>query len=379
MKRSDKLFGVTGLFKTPNEIVSAAKKIKEAGFKKFDVNTPYPVHGMDKAMGLKPTKLGFVTLIFGLSGTAFILFFMWWAGSIDYPVVIGGKPLFALPAFIPIAFEFTVLLAALSTVFGMLIFFFNLPANSYPLHDTNYMKAVSNDKYGIVILAEDPLFNEEQVKQLFISLNAENIESVYEFEKVNYQIFNPKFIMFLAFVAILTSGATYFTLNKLMFMTPFTWMNIQEKNLPEARNTFFADSYSMRKPVEGTVARGFIPYAYKGQTDPGPDLINPLVPTKSVLELGRRKFLTYCSPCHGNNADGDSRLHGQFPNPPTLHSDRARNFSDGKIYHIITNGQNIMPSYESQITRRERWAIVTYIRALQRAKNASEADLSRAK
>ena len=91
--------------------------------------------------------------------------------------------------------------------------------------------------------------------------------------------------------------------------------------------------------------------------------------------MGKRKFLTFCSPCHGNLADGNSRLQGQFPDGPTLHSDKIINYPDGMIYHIITNGQNAMPSYARQVTRNERWAIVDYIRVLQRAQNAKESDL----
>lgn len=72
---------------------------------------------------------------------------------------------------------------------------------------------------------------------------------------------------------------------------------------------------------------------------------------------------------------GDSRLRGQFPNPPTLHSDRVRNMKDGGIFHIITEGQNVMPSYASQISEDERWAIVHYIRVLQRSVNPKESDL----
>ena len=113
----------------------------------------------------------------------------------------------------------------------------------------------------------------------------------------------------------------------------------------------------------------------KGQTNPISVLANPFLPTNENIELGKAKYFTYCSPCHGYFADGDSRLRGQFPNPPTLHSKRAIDFSDGMIYHIITNGQNVMPSYASQISREERWAIVNYVRVLQRAKNASDSDL----
>jgi len=375
MNNDKKIFGIAATFKTPDEIINAAKKVSSSGFTDFDVNTPYPVHGMDKAMKIKPSKLGFVTLVMGLSGASIALLFMYWTMSVNYPMVIGGKPFFALPAFIPVTFELTVLLATVSTVIAMIALFFRLPDNKHPLHDTDYMKSVSSDKYGIVIESSDPKFDEKSVNDFLKNLNPLAIEVIYFPPEESYSIFQPKFILFLIGVAVVVSGGTYITLNKLLYTVPYNFMMDQEKLNPQKSSDLFADDRGMRTPVEGTVARGFIPYPYAGQTNPAEVLSNPYIPTKENLELGKSKFLTYCSPCHGNFADGDSRLRGQFPNPPTLHSTRARDFSDGMIYHIITNGQNVMPSYASQVTREERWAIVNYIRVLQRAKNASDSDL----
>jgi mono/diheme cytochrome c family protein len=374
MIRSNKLFGIGAIFNTPNDIIHAAKLITDSGYKNFDINTPYPVHGMDKAMKLKPSKLGYVTLAFGLSGATFALLFIYWAMSIDYPQIIGGKPFFAFPAFIPVTFEVTVLLATLSTVIGLLTFMSGFPNNKQPLHDTEYMKKVSGDQFGVVIHADDPQFNELKVKELFSSLKANDIESIYHFEEESYPIFQPRFLMLLLALAIVTSSGTYFMLNKLLFITPFNWMAYQDKTTAQEKSVFFKDNFGSRPKVEGTVARGFLPYPYSGLKIPVETLANPILPTKQVLKLGQTKYLIFCSPCHGNYADGDSRLRGQFPNPPTLHSTRAREFNDGMIYHIITNGQNVMPSYSSQITREERWAIVNYVRVLQRAKNAKDSD-----
>lgn len=375
MKRSNKLFALAVTFSSPNEIIHAAKTIAEAGYKNFDINTPYPVHGMDRAMKLKPSKLGYITLTFGLSGAVLAMFFMWWAMSVDYPQIIGGKPFFALPAFVPVTFEVTVLLATLSTVIGLLTFMFAFPDNKHPLHDTNYIKKVSADKFGAVIYANDPSFNESKVRELFSSLKGQDVELIFELEKEAYPIFQPKFLMLLFAIALITSGTTYFVLNKLLFMEPFNWMAYQDKTTTQEKSEFFPDNFGMRTKVEGTVARGFVPYPFAGQTNPAEVLSNPLIPTKENLQLGQTKFLTFCSPCHGNYGDGDSRLRGQFPNPPTLHSTRARDFSDGMIYHIIINGQNSMPSYAPQTTSDERWAMVNYIRVLQRAKNAKDSDI----
>ena len=151
MTKEKKLHSVAALFDTPDQIIKAAEKVRDDGYKKFDVNTSYPILGMDKAMGLSSSKVGYITLFFGLFGGIFILWFMWWTNSVDYPLVIGGKPSFPLPAFVPIIFEVTVLFGAVATVIGIIFVLFKLPYNNHPLHDTNYMKNVSADKYGIVI------------------------------------------------------------------------------------------------------------------------------------------------------------------------------------------------------------------------------------
>jgi len=118
------VFAASALFNTPDAIMAAAKRVASNGYTKWDVNTPYPVHGMDDAMDMKPSKLGYVTMFFGLAGIGLALLLMWWTLSVDYPLVIGGKPFFALPAFIPVTFEVTVLMATVSTVVSMFAIFF---------------------------------------------------------------------------------------------------------------------------------------------------------------------------------------------------------------------------------------------------------------
>jgi mono/diheme cytochrome c family protein len=162
----------------------------------------------------------------------------------------------------------------------------------------------------------------------------------------------------------------------MLYLQPFNWMMEQDKLKAQQPSDLFNDGIGMRQPVEGTVARGFMPYPFKGKPDDaGKYLINPLTPTMAVLERGKSKYLTFCSPCHGNFARGDSRLQGQFPNPPTLHSDKVRHWPDGSMYHVITEGQNAMPSYALQIPSEDRWAIIQYIRVLQRAQHAKDSDL----
>lgn len=369
------LYAIGALFDSPDKIIYAANKIREAGFVHYDVNTPYPIHGMDKAMGLKSSKIGYVTLFAGFFGASFILSFMWWTLSVSYPLVIGGKPYFPLPAFVPITFEFTVLSAVVSTAIALIAVAFNFPYNSHPLHDSYYMKNVSSDKFGIVIEAIDEKFKEEDTENLLKSLGAYFTELIYKPEEKTFKIFEPKFLAFLLIIALITSGSTYVTLNKLMYLPPFDFMLHQKRGNAQARSNFFYNTREMRNPVKGTVAQSYIPYPFNA-TDSTEYFADPLLPTMEVLKLGQKKFLTFCSPCHGNYADGNSRLQGQFPPGPTLHSQKVINYSDGKIYNIITNGQNVMPSYASQITSNERWAIINYIRVLQRAQNPKPEDFS---
>lgn len=374
-----KLYSVAALFDTPDEIIKATNKVSDEGYEKYDVNTPYPLHGMDGAMKLRSSKMGYYTIGIGLTCMSLMLYFMYWVYNYDYPQVIGGKPLFPLPAFVPIMFEITVLTGAVLTVYIMIIFYFKFPNNAHPLHDTRYMKGTSSDKFGIYIEAEDPKFDLEQIKSLFTSLGASSVDEIYfDEEEVNekHKILEPKFVAGLIFFAAFTSFSVYVHMNKLLYLPPFDWMLLQHKVVAQAESDFFKNGTSSRNPVEGTIARGFMPYMFDKNPDSAAvDMTNPYPATEANLILGKRKYLTYCSPCHGDIGDGTSRLKGQFPPGPTLHSDKVMSWSDGRIYYVITEGQNVMPSYAKTVTRKERWAIVNYIRVLQRAMDAKAEDM----
>lgn len=378
-ERSGEVYAVAALFDTPDSIFHAAKKVADSGYEKYDVHTPYPIHGMDDAMKLKPTRLGYVTFTFGLLGLIIALLMIGYMSGIDYRNIIGGKPFFALPPSMPVAFELTVLFAALLTIIFTLFVFNKLPKIFHPLMDTEYMKRVSTDRYGIVIEAEDKNFDKDKVTEFLKSLGSSEISVIYKFtkdeDKIITPIFDLKFIGILAGVAVITAIGTYIILNKVIYTAPFDWMTDQFRVNAQTQSKFFEDGFGMRLPVEGTVSKGSSQYEFKGMPDSlVKNLSNPLPVTKEVFARGKQKYETFCSPCHGYYGKGDSRLKGQYPNPPTLHSEKIKNFKDGNIYHIIVNGQNIMPSYVKQISPDDRWAIVHYVRALLRSQNAPDTD-----
>jgi len=135
---------------------------------------------------------------------------------------------------------------------------------------------------------------------------------------------------------------------------------------------------AMRVPVLGTVPRGYTPYRF-AQADTAQamtDLFNPLPRTADVLGRGQRVYMTYCVVCHGPKGDGQGYIVPKFPMPPSLFSDKVRNWPDGRIFHVITRGQNLMPSYASQILPEDRWAAIHYVRALQRAARPNAQDVT---
>jgi len=137
---------------------------------------------------------------------------------------------------------------------------------------------------------------------------------------------------------------------------------------------------AMHPPVPGTVPRGFTPYRYAVEDSliAQRELVNPLPRTADVLGRGQRVFMTYCVVCHGPKGNGEGYIVPKFPMPPSLLSPKVSGWADGRIFHVVTRGQNLMPSYASQILPEDRWAVIHYVRALERAANPRPEDLKAA-
>ena len=173
-----KLYGLVAEFDSPQELMAAAEQVRDAGYTKWDCLTPFPVHGLDDSMGVKPTILPWLTLGAGLSGTTIAFTLQTWTNAIDYPYIISGKPLISLPASIPIMFELTVLLAAFTTFLGMMALNL-LPQLFHPLLRRARAAGFTDDKFGIVIEAGDKRFNREQAQLLLEKAGAKMVETVF--------------------------------------------------------------------------------------------------------------------------------------------------------------------------------------------------------
>jgi len=157
-------------------------------------------------------------------------------------------------------------------------------------------------------------------------------------------------------------------------------MDDQEKFKAQGHNEFFADGRNMRMPVDGTVARGELfddDALYHGKDEQGNYIKTiPLEVTHAFIERGQQRYNIYCAPCHSMSGDGKGIVpqRGFLP-PPSFHQDKVRAFDDGYIYDVISNGVRNMPDYKKQIPVKDRWAIVAYVRALQRTQNATAGDI----
>jgi len=171
------LWGLLAEFTTPDRLVVACRGVRDAGYARWDAHTPFPVHGLDAAMGVRRSPVGWFVLGLGLAGAAGGMLLQWWVSTTAYPLVISGKPLFSWPAFVPIMFECGVLGGATGAVLGFLLLS-RLPRPFHPLFASERFERVSDDRFFISIEAADPRFDRQATEALLGRLGAEHVEPV---------------------------------------------------------------------------------------------------------------------------------------------------------------------------------------------------------
>jgi len=171
-------YGLMAVFDTPADAMHAAEQVRDAGYSKWDVHTPFPVHGMDAAMGLPNSKVGWFTFLGGATGYTSGMIMIWWMNAYDYPIVIGGKPMMSPFFSFPVSYELTILLASFGSLIGM--FLLNrLPRLHHPLlKNRKFCSGASHDKFILVIETADPKFNDQETRKLLASAGSKHIELV---------------------------------------------------------------------------------------------------------------------------------------------------------------------------------------------------------
>ena len=173
----DKVYGVMGAFTNPDDLVEGGRRIREMGYTKLDAMSPFPVHGIDDAIGVPPSKLGWLVIWFSALGCATAISLIWYVGAINYRLVIGGKPFFDFSYSIPIAFELTVLFSAFASFLGMWAIN-GLPRLYHPSFNYSQSHRASDDRFLLVIEAEDPKFDAQRSVEHMQSVGAGDVEVV---------------------------------------------------------------------------------------------------------------------------------------------------------------------------------------------------------
>jgi len=170
-------YGLIATFDTTPALYKAAQKVRDAGYRNWDCITPFPVHGLDGAMGLKRSIVPRVSLCGGLTGFCTGMSLIWYTDGFDYPLVVGGKPLFSPMFAFPVSYELTILFTAFATIIGMFVLN-GLPMHYHPVLKYDQIRRGMDDTFFIVIEARDPRFNAANTKALLEQAGGRNVKEL---------------------------------------------------------------------------------------------------------------------------------------------------------------------------------------------------------
>jgi hypothetical protein len=170
-------YGLIASFETTADIYHAAELVRDAGYKHWDCISPFPIHGLDKAMGLKRSIVPRFSLTGGIIGFFTGMSLIWWTGAVDYPLIVGGKPYFSPMFAFPVAYELTILFTAFATIGGML-FLNGLPKHYHPVLKYEHIRRGMDDTFFLVIEARDPRYNLANTKNLLEKAGGKEIKEL---------------------------------------------------------------------------------------------------------------------------------------------------------------------------------------------------------
>lgn len=424
-----KIHGITAEFDSVDTLLAACRRVRDAGYTKTDAYTPFAVHGIEKALGIKPTILPWIVLACGLTGLVTALAMQIWMNAIDYPYIISGKPYISLPAFVPVAFELTILFSSFGAFFGMWALN-GLPRFSNPIFTDPRFDRATDDKFFLYIDSKDERFTVGGVEKLLADAGGQYITTVID-DNSSDKVPRPFFMVWgvmvaLSIIPVLIVMKMRVTNSDKPRFHVFYDMDFSPAKDAQQHSTLFPDGRAMRPDVPGTVARGEMgqdinvltgidmdaltkldsrraEYLVRAHANPlvadeqepaavaeaEPSVMdttpwlkeNPLNVDTELVREGQKHFGIYCSVCHGLNGGGNGLVNRRAQKiladtwipPSVLNADNlyADKYPDGKMFSTISNGIRKMPGYAGQIKTKDRWAIVAYVRALQQSQDAS--------
>ncbi|MHB1861535.1 MAG: quinol:electron acceptor oxidoreductase subunit ActD [Gemmatimonadaceae bacterium] len=374
---SESVFGVLGLFDSADELQAAIPKIKAKGFAKLEAFTPYPVHGIDEALDLPESKLGVLVFLIGSLACVSAFAFEWWTSTRGYPLRTGGKPFNGWQGWVLVMVEATILLSTFTAGIGMLFAFNKLPFFGNPMLESKAITSVTRDRFALVLMPAGGTLDVEVAAGALRAAGAASIEVVrIPEESAPGLAWWVRTGVAIAAACAVAGVGTAWAIRDYPTIKPMVNMQVQPKLNPQSADAFFANGRGMQLPPIGTVARGYMPVVDTTPDAAGTTLFNPLPVTAQVLTRGREMFNLHCAVCHDRLGTGkpwlDSTYHAV---PVNLQSAPMRAAPDGFLYWVISQGIRTMPGYAADISPDDRWAVVRYMRALQRSQDATKGDL----
>lgn len=366
-------------FSEEDHIVAAATAVRKEGYEILDAYTPFPSHGLIKAMKLPASRLTWVCFIGGLLGAGFMFWFQYWSSAISWPVNIGGKPWDSHPAFIPVTFESMILVGGVSTVFALFI-----RSKLWP-GKRGYLPTLTatDDRFVLVFSKNDATYDFDEAKELCAGFECVEFE-----ERLTDPDDRPAFawrslvpVVNLALVIaigllVLVNVATPADpgLKNWEVLTEMVHSRAYES---QSANPHVTGRQTLLRPVPGTVVRGFLPMHYSNTPGDakraGYELANPLKPSVKNIARGTAVYQNFCEVCHGGGLGNGPVSKFGVPPPPSLFAKNALAMPDGELFHIISYGGKNMPGYAARVDRNDRWRAILYVRSMQVAMKAAAA------
>jgi len=372
----DRVFGVLGLFKSGDALLEAVPRLKDKGFTQLEAYTPYPVHGLDEALGLPPSRVGVLVFIMALVGGLSAFGLEWWTSTVSYPLLTAGKAYNGWPGWIPVVFEATILFGTFTAGLGTLFVFNKLPFFGDPVFGTKATLDIGRDRFALVVLSADGSLDAPAASAALSAVGGEAIEVVPLPDRPKAGIgWWMKVVIGIAAACVVAGFGVAWAVRTMPTAKPWVAMEVQPKLDAQQADSFFANGRGMRRPPPGTVARAYMPILAKDPEQAGKALVDPLPVTARVLDRGQEMFNLHCAVCHDKLGTGKAWLSKRYKaQPANLQSSMMRQATDGALYWVISKGYGTMPGYAADVSQDDRWAIVRYVRALQRSEDAPTRD-----
>ncbi|MGA9838647.1 MAG: cytochrome c, partial [Gemmatimonadaceae bacterium] len=252
-----------------------------------------------------------------------------------------------------------------------------LPFFGHPMLPSKAIASITRDRFALVLRSESATMDVEAAAAALSALGAESTEVVPEVEERTPGIaWWLRTAVAIVAACVVAGSGTAWAIHIYPTVKPMVNMEVQPRLDAQAPDRFFANGRGMQLPPAGTVARGYMPILAASPDEAGKDLINPLPVTAQVLERGRQQFNLHCAVCHDRLGTGKPWLDSTYQAMPVdLQSAPMRAAADGYLFWVMSEGIRTMPGYAADISQDDRWAIVRYIRALQRSQDATPRDM----